>query len=70
VALLLAYHKDVMSSRGQTPWLALEADSGIKVFVRRPAQPAVEQRTAAYWSNQYYIPQFANLVRGFRGVQA
>jgi hypothetical protein len=70
MALLLAYHKDVMSSRGQTPWLALEADSGIKVFVRRPAQPAVEQRTAAYWSNQYYIPQFANLVRGFRGVQA
>lgn len=70
VALLLAYHKDVMSSRGQTPWLALQADSGIKVFVRRPAQPAVEQRTAAYWANQYYIPQFANLVRGFRGVQA
>jgi hypothetical protein len=70
VALMLAYHKDVMSSRGQAPWLALEANSGIKVFVRRPAQPAVEQRTAAYWSNQYYIPQFANLVRGFRGVQA
>lgn len=70
VALLLAYHKDVMSSRGQAPWLALEVDSGIKVFVRRPARPAVEQRKAAYWSNQYYIPQFANLVRGFRGVQA
>lgn len=70
VVLLLAYHKDVMSSRGQAPWLTLEADSGIKVFVRRPAQPAVEQRTEAYWSNRYYIPQFANLVRGFRGVQA
>lgn len=70
VMLLLAYHKDVMSSRGQAPWLTLEADSCIKVFVRRPARPAVEQRTAAYWSNQYYIAQFANLVRGFRGVQA
>ena len=70
VALLLGYHKEVMSLRGQMPWLALEADGGIKVFVRRPAQPAVEQRTVAYWANQYYIPQFANLVRGFRGVQA
>jgi hypothetical protein len=69
VKLLLDYHKDLMSSRGQAPWLTLEADGSIKVFVRRTAQPAVEQRTAAHWSNQYYIPQFANLVRGFRGVQ-
>lgn len=70
VLLLLAYHKDVMSSRGQAPWLLLEANRRIKVFVRRPAQPAVERRTPTYWSNKYYIPQFSNLVRGFRGVQA
>jgi hypothetical protein len=70
VRLLLAYHKDVMSSRGQAPWFTLEVDSSIKVFVRSLSQPAVEQRTEAYWSNQYYIPQLANLVRGFRGVQA
>ena len=55
-----------INPNAKTPALV---DSGVKVFVRRPAQPPVEQRTAAYWANQYYIPQFANLVRGFRGVQ-
>lgn len=70
IALLLAYHKDVMTARGQASWLAMDGDGRVKVFVPRPTAPAVEHRTAAYWANEYYIPQFTNLARGFRGAQS
>lgn len=69
IALLLDYHKNVMTARGQASWLAMDGEGKVKVFVPRPTVPAVERRTAAYWANKYYIPQFANLARGFRGTQ-
>ncbi|CAM3684189.1 hypothetical protein [Polaromonas hydrogenivorans] len=70
IALLLDYHKNVMAARGQTSWLATDGEGRVKVFVPRPAAPAVERRTGTYWANQYYIPQFANLARGFKGTQS
>jgi len=65
---VLAYHGKVMALRGQAPWLSIDDLGEIKVHVRRPVAPAPESRGKDYWSNHYYIPQFANLIRGFRGV--
>lgn len=67
---LLSYHAGVMRSRGQYPWAELTADNRVKVHARTETLPGMEDRPPGHWVNSYYIPQFRNLVAGFRGVIA
>lgn len=68
--LLQAYHADVMSNRGQFPWLRLLNDKQLKIDVRARVLPEKDKRPLGGWVNQYYIPQFRNLLSGLWGIGA
>lgn len=63
----LDYHSKVMNSRGQLPWVQIsgEGEQQIRVNTRTRAIPKEED---IGWVNDYYLPQFYNLVKGFGGV--
>lgn len=65
---LLKYHKDIMRTRGQLPWILEGDDETLKVQVKNRTPPKKEDRPLGWWVNSYYVHQFANLVRGFQGV--
>jgi hypothetical protein len=67
---LADYHRQVMDERGQSPWLAIEADGGIRAFAGRGSAPAPESCPAGYWLHHYYIPQFLKLAGEFDGGRA
>lgn len=67
IQLLLDYHTRVMSGRGQLPWVKL-SDTKLKIDVSPRKSPDLDRRTADYWANSYYIPQFRNLLRGLWGM--
>lgn len=67
---LLEYHAWVMRGRGQLPWAQAQNLELIKVNARTTALPAAEKWPLGRWVNNYYIPQFRNLVAGYRGVPA
>lgn len=67
---LLAYHGDVMESRGQSPWLNLREGKQLKLQVRPRRAPTKDGWPLGSWVNQYYIPQFRNLLSGLLGVAA
>ncbi|ATG74864.1 hypothetical protein AN401_14190 [Zobellella denitrificans] len=60
------YHCRVMERRGQLPWLRL-GDNTLHLDVAARRQPTREQRG---WANNYYVPQFKNLLLGLWGVTA
>lgn len=66
---LLEYHAWVMRGRGQLPWAQAQDLELIKVNARTTALPTAEKWPLGRWVNTYYIPQFRNLVAGYRGVQ-
>jgi hypothetical protein len=65
---LLDYHRKVMRIRGQQPWVEITNIDTIKTHARTAKLPEKEDRPLLGWVNNYYIPQFRNLVEGFRGV--
>lgn len=65
---LLDYHKKIMRVRGQQPWVEITDKDTIKTHTRTAKLPEKEERPLHTWVNSYYIPQFKNLVDGFRGV--
>lgn len=65
---LLAYHAGIMRSRGQFPWIVTKDEGQIKVDARTQSLPDKDKRPLGGWVNRYYLPQFKNLVNGFRGV--
>ncbi|MFD2640955.1 hypothetical protein [Pseudomonas japonica] len=67
---LLDYHAMVMRERGQLPWVQIEQADRIKLNARTKALPAAQDAPMHRWVNTYYIPQFDNLVTGYRGGQA
>lgn len=67
---LLEYHAGVMRSRGQFPWVAAKSADLIQVEARTQSLPDKDKRAPGSWVNHYYLPQFRNLVDGFRGVTA
>lgn len=67
---LLTYHENVMERRGQSPWLVLREGSELKLHVRPRHVPSREERPAGSWINEYYIPQFRNLINGLQGFVA
>lgn len=67
---LLEYHASVMRSRGQFPWVATKSADLIQVEARTQPLPDKDKRAPGSWVNHYYLPQFRNLVDGFRGVTA
>ena len=66
---LLDYHAGVMRGRGQQPWVQAQDFERIKVNARTTTLPTAEKWPAGRWVNNYYIPQFRNLVAGYRGGQ-
>ena len=64
IAELISYHKSVMHTRGQQPWVALR-NGATKLHARplSPPDPAKELK----WVNSYYLHQFNNLIRGYFG---
>lgn len=64
---LLRYHDKVMQARGQSSWLRLLGGQQLKVDVRVRQLPAKDDRPLGAWVHQYYLPQFRNLLSGFRG---
>lgn len=64
VAALISYHKSVMHTRGQQPWIELR-NGTTKLHARplSPPDPAKELK----WVNSYYLHQFNNLIRGYFG---
>lgn len=62
---LLKYHQTIMSQRGQSPWVRLDANDSLQVQVKQRRKP--EDFLPGSWKHHYYIPQFGNLVSGFRG---
>lgn len=67
---LLSYHAGVMRSRGQLPWVIVKGGAQIKVDARTQSLPEKDKRPLGTWVNRYYLPQFNNLVNGFRGEVA
>lgn len=67
---LLEYHAWVMRGRGQLPWAQAQDLELIKVNARTTALPTAEKWPSDRWVNNYYIPQFRNLLAGYRGVPA
>lgn len=67
---LLEYHAWVMRGRGQLPWAQAQDLELIKVNARTTALPTAEKWPLGRWVNNYYIPQFRNLLAGYRGVPA
>jgi hypothetical protein len=70
ITLLVDYHNNVMTGRGQSPWLAVDKDGLVKVHVRPMRMPAEADWLPGRWYNTYYLPQFKSLVRGYQGVAA
>ena len=70
VRLLLAYHSGVMNDRRQPPWVRLVGAQQLKVDVGTRPLPDESSRPPGTWVNQYYIPQFRNLLSGLHGVVA
>lgn len=70
IMLIIAYHNLVMSSRGQLPWLSIDIHKNISLHVKPRRLPSLDDRPIDGWVNNYYIPQFKNLVRGFQGIPA
>ena len=64
---LLLYHDKVMQARGQSSWLRLLGGQQLKVDIRVRQLPAKDERPRGTWVHQYYLPQFRNLLSGFRG---
>ena len=64
IAALIDYHKSVMHTRGQQPWIELR-NVTTKLHARplSPPDPAKEIQ----WVNSYYLHQFNNLIRGYFG---
>ena len=67
---LLKYHKSVMIGRGQLPWAQIQGTELVKVNARTTALPTADKWPLCHWVNNYYIPQFRNLLAGYRGVSA
>ena len=65
---LAEYHRHVMRTRGQQPWLDIDSKDTIKVNSRTTPRPEESDRPLGSWSNEYYIPQFRNLADGMRGI--
>ena len=65
---LLKYHQAIMNQRGQSPWVRLDENDLLQVQVKQRKKP--EDFPPGSWKHHYYIPQFANLVSGFRGDAA
>lgn len=68
ISLLLDYHKALMQTRGQVPWLTKDDEQQINVHVRPFRMPAHEKWQNGDWYHSYYLPQFKSLVRGFQGI--
>jgi len=66
---LIKYHTDIMKTRQQQPWLISGDDDLLKVQVKQRKKPGIEDKPVGCWVNQYYIPQFYNLVAGFQGEE-
>lgn len=64
VAALISYHKSVMHTRGQQPWVELR--NGITKLHARPLSPP-DSAKELKWVNSYYLHQFNNLIRGYFG---
>lgn len=65
---LAEYHRRVMLSRGQLPWLVVDERGIIKVNARTLRRPEPESWPPGAWYNQYYLPQFRNFVLGLQGL--
>lgn len=65
---LAKYHGKVMDHRGQQAWLSIDDGARIKVHARTAAPPPPDKRPPGSWLNNYYLPQFAILVKGLQGV--
>lgn len=64
---LLEYHRDLMATRGQFPWLTLEGES---IVLQVPPATMDEGRQNSDWVNRYYLPQFRHLLNGLWGNEA
>lgn len=64
IAELISYHKFVMHTRGQQPWVELR--NGITKLHARPLSPPTPANKLK-WVNSYYLHQFNNLIRGYFG---
>lgn len=64
IAELISYHKFVMHTRGQQPWVELR-NGATKLHARQlsPPDPANKLK----WVNSYYLHQFNSLIRGYFG---
>lgn len=63
----LDYHSKVMISRGQLPWVQIYGEGGQQIRVNTRTRPMPKKEDIG-WVNDYYLPQFYNLVKGFSGV--
>lgn len=64
---LLAYHNQLMATRGQFPWLTLE---GNEIVLQVPPYSLREKRKNSDWVNRYYLPQFRHMLNGLWGSMA
>lgn len=64
IAELISYHKFVMHTRGQQPWVELR--NGATKLHARPLSPP-DPANKLKWVNSYYLHQFNSLIRGYFG---
>ena len=67
VSRVIDLHSDIMSRRGQSPWVRKQEEGTIHTDVRVRDIPHREDRPVGSWIHEYYLPQFRNLLSGFGG---
>ena len=67
VAILLKYHTDIMSKRGQSAWVEVDGQGHFRCNVKLSKLPSSEQRPTFTWHHRYYVDEFKQLIRGLEG---
>lgn len=67
ISVLLKYHANIMSKRGQSVWVENDTNGNFSCNVKLSKVPTIEQRPINSWHNRYYLGEFKQLIHGLEG---
>lgn len=70
IDFVLEYHRNIMSLRGQSPWVQTFGDNAYRCNIKLVTKPEKSKRPVNSWNNRYYADEFTNLIRGLEGKRA
>lgn len=67
ISVLLKYHANIMSKRGQSVWVENDANGSFSCNVKLSKMPSIDKRPTATWYHRYYLSEFKQLIHGLEG---